>query len=220
MSTLSFWRIHIAKVDSKPQKAGLRERNKQQKFERIKQAAWDLFREKGFEDTTTREIAERAEVGNGTLFLYVTDKYQLLQVVFGDALDRKTEAIFAYFPDGDSLVDELMTIFGQLIDLYAQEMSLAREFIKELYRGEVRATYTNASTLDFIRHIAGRIERAQDRGEIAGSVDAFQAAGNFFALYFFALMLWLGGWVDGPATRDVRLRSALELQIQGLLRQK
>ncbi len=206
-------------MDAKPQKAGLRERNKQQKYERIKQAAWELFREKGFEATTTREIAERAEVGNGTLFLYVTDKYQLLQVVFGDALDRKTEAIFENFPDGDSLLDELMMIFGQLFDLYAQEMSLAREFIKELYRGEVRATYTSTSTVEFIRRLAGRIERAQARGQIAPGSDTFQAAGNFFALYFFALMLWLGGWVDSPATRDARLRSALELQIRGLLGQ-
>ena len=108
-----------------------RDRKKRDKSDRIRAAALALIRERGFEATTTRDIAARAGIAAGTLFLYVEDKYQLLQVVFGDALNRKTEQIFENFVDGKSLVEELMTIFGQLFDLYAQEMSLAREFLRD-----------------------------------------------------------------------------------------
>ena len=53
---------------------GLRESNKQEKLERITRAARILFTQKGFDGTTTREIAHRARVGAGTLFLYAKDR--------------------------------------------------------------------------------------------------------------------------------------------------
>jgi len=51
-----------------PQKAppmGRRERNKQEKLDRILAAAKDLFAAKGFNETTTQEIADRADIGTG-----------------------------------------------------------------------------------------------------------------------------------------------------------
>ena len=42
---------------------GLRERNKRDKLRRIRDAATELFLQKGFDDTTTRAIAQRAGVG-------------------------------------------------------------------------------------------------------------------------------------------------------------
>ena len=51
---------------------GKRERNKQDKLLRIKAAARDLFISRGYDETTTREIALRAGVGMGTVFTYPT----------------------------------------------------------------------------------------------------------------------------------------------------
>ena len=58
-------------IDSEPDPAlsiGQRERNKRDKLLRIKNAARELFVSKGYDDTTTREIAIRAGVGMGTVF--------------------------------------------------------------------------------------------------------------------------------------------------------
>ncbi len=60
---------------------GRRERNKQQKLERITAAASELFAEHGIDDVTTQQIAERADVGTGTLFLYAKTKGELLLLV-------------------------------------------------------------------------------------------------------------------------------------------
>ncbi|MFK0240389.1 TetR/AcrR family transcriptional regulator [Microbacterium sp. NPDC090281] len=60
---------------------GRRERNKQQKLERITAAAAELFAERGIDDVTTQQIAERADVGTGTLFLYAKTKGELLLLV-------------------------------------------------------------------------------------------------------------------------------------------
>ena len=54
------------------------------KLRRIKDAARELFIAKGFDDTTTREIAQRASVGIGTLFIYADNKRDLLFLVAND----------------------------------------------------------------------------------------------------------------------------------------
>src|SRR4051812_33649121 len=61
-----------------PPRLGRREQSKVDKRARIQRAAWDLFTTVGYEETTTREVAERADVAVGTLFLYAEDKRDLL----------------------------------------------------------------------------------------------------------------------------------------------
>ena len=79
---------------------GRRERGKQDKRERIKAAARELFAEKGFAATTTQEIAARADIGTGTLFLYVQSKEEVLVLVFRDEMDRVCDEAFASLPRG------------------------------------------------------------------------------------------------------------------------
>ena len=71
---------------------GRRERNKQAKLERITAAARELFAEHGVDDVTTQQIAEKADIGTGTLFLYAKTKGELLLLVqnsgYVDALEE------------------------------------------------------------------------------------------------------------------------------------
>ena len=60
---------------------GRRERNKQAKLDRIIAAAAELFAERGVEEVTTQQIADRADIGTGTLFLYAKTKGELLLLV-------------------------------------------------------------------------------------------------------------------------------------------
>lgn len=57
---------------------GRRERNKLEKLERITAVARELFAEKGISEVTTNEVALRAEIAAGTLFLYAKTKGELL----------------------------------------------------------------------------------------------------------------------------------------------
>ena len=70
---------------------GLRARNKLDKLRRIKDAAQRLFIAKGFDDTTMREIAVRAGVGLGTIFLYAKDKRDLLFLTINEPLQHITQ---------------------------------------------------------------------------------------------------------------------------------
>jgi AcrR family transcriptional regulator len=71
-----------------------RERNKLDKLRRIKAAARELFREQGYDNATTREIARRADVGLGTLFSYASDKRDLLFLIYNDMQEALTRMAF------------------------------------------------------------------------------------------------------------------------------
>src|SRR5687767_14774639 len=72
----------------------LRERGKADKRKRIQAAARRLFSTRGFDATSIRQIAERAHVGLATLFLYATDKRDLLFLAGNDDLELLSEAAF------------------------------------------------------------------------------------------------------------------------------
>jgi AcrR family transcriptional regulator len=77
--------------------------------QRILDAAIEAFRKRGFESTTTRDIAAAADIATGTLFNYFSTKEAIVEFLAAEALDRAkshfkkqaiegelAEALFAY----------------------------------------------------------------------------------------------------------------------------
>ena len=60
---------------------GRREQAKQDKRRRVMAAARELFVERGVSGVTTQQVADRAGVAIGTLYLYASTKAQLLTMV-------------------------------------------------------------------------------------------------------------------------------------------
>src|SRR5690349_14115596 len=90
---------------------GVMQRNKHEKLERIREAARELFASKGFAETTTREIAERAGVGTGTLFLYARTKEELLMLVLAEKVEAVQEERFRTLPTQAPLLEQLLHVF-------------------------------------------------------------------------------------------------------------
>ena len=107
------------------------ERSKRDKLERIKRAARKLFGRKGFEATTTREIAAAADIGAGTLFLYAGTKEDLLVLLFREDMSRVVSDAFATMPSR-ALLDQVLHLFGAMIALHEKDRGLARVFVREL----------------------------------------------------------------------------------------
>ena len=90
------------------QNSGQREKNKIEKLQRIREAARELFVKKGFDETTTREIAVRAGVGIGTVFTYAENKRDLLFLVANDDLDEVTRRAEASVSDDASCLENFL----------------------------------------------------------------------------------------------------------------
>ena len=115
---------------------GRRERNKQVKLERITAAARELFAEHGVDDVTTQQVAEKADIGTGTLFLYAKTKGELLLLVqnsgYVDALEQGRAAA-QRIPDA---LDAIMAIISPIVECNRIQVDNGRTYLKELVFGD------------------------------------------------------------------------------------
>jgi AcrR family transcriptional regulator len=192
---------------------GRAERNKREKRERIMRAARELFRKHGFEATTVSQIAERADVGKGTLFLYAGSKEELLVMFFREDVGRSMDRGFNTVPDAP-LLEQVMHVFGVMLDQNRRNLDLGRTFAKEVpFVGGDRHAIAEVMS-GFYDRMSMLIEQAQARGEVPRQVAPRGLAHNLFALYFFMLLGWLGGSLAGAP--EATLRAMLEVQFFGL----
>lgn len=200
---------------------GLRERNKQDKLDRIVGAAAELFAEKGFDAATGRDISRRAGIGTGTLFTYVRDKRELLFLVFrADALRLLEEAEAASARKRD-VVNALVALFSPFIRFYATRPGLSRLFVRELFfRRPDETRGMDALDRRLGAAVAAVLERARERGDLRPEVRPAVALPAVMAQYGFVIQAWLGSGSLPESQVVPTLRSGLELLMEGLARSK
>jgi AcrR family transcriptional regulator len=204
----------VAKTASSPR----RERARQAKRRRIALAAAELFREYGFEATTTEQIAERADVAKGTLFLYAKSKARLLLLVYEAEIEDAVAAALRDLQPDAPIVETLVALFGRFFQIYERDISLARRFVQELVLaapdqdGQVIST-----TAAFLGRLDELIRGWQRAGRVAADVDATLVARTTFALYYAALLGWLSGQIPSAAARDELLAKSFALHWRGLM---
>ncbi len=93
-------------------------------------AAADLFSEKGFHSTTTKEIAARAEVAEGTLYNYFKDKRDILMGIAEES--AYPEAPLLNTAKLDSR-DALVAIFEKAIEITVAERPFVQTVMGAAY---------------------------------------------------------------------------------------
>ena len=197
---------------------GRRERRKEATLRRIEEAGWRLFTTRGYEATSTREIASEADIAAGTLFNYFPEKRNLLIHLMQRRLDAAMQYAFAAVAPS-TLERELEEVFDALNDCYAEERRLSRVFVKELlFTDGAKRAESAAWTFGLVKRIAELVERAQRRGELDPSVDAMAAAQQLFSAHYFGLVTWLGGTIPSRGAHREHLETSLRLLLRGLRR--
>ena len=115
---------------------GRRERNKQAKLERITAAARELFTEHGVDDVTTQQVADKADIGTGTLFLYAKTKGELLLLVqnsgYADALTQGTAAAKRI----RNPLNAVMAIIRPVVECNRTQIDNGRTYLREIVFGD------------------------------------------------------------------------------------
>lgn len=184
-----------------------RERRKEARPGELLAAALDLFVEKGFAATRSEEVAVRAGVSKGTLFLYFPSKEELFKAVVIENLGGRFTEWNAEFEAFEGTTPEMlrycMNVWWERVGLTKASgltklmMSEGGNFpeLAEFYREQVvRPGH------DLLRRI---LQRGIDRGEFA-PVDIDHAIYSVVAPMVF-LMLWKHSamvCVDGVSTLD------------------
>jgi AcrR family transcriptional regulator len=208
---------------------GRRERGKQDKRMRIVAAARDVFSEKGYDDATTREIAERADVAIATLFVYAKDKRDLLFMLINEALDRIVEASHEDVPASASFVDKVMHLFNRQHQYFAHELNLARAAVRETFYWTPVDTEATAAVaqpaeaarlaerhrrgLKYLQVLVGEEQRA---GRLRRELAPARIAWLIVSVYRAETLRWLQGPDPKPAVIRRELSDLLQVIVDGL----
>lgn len=149
---------------------GRRERNKLDKLARITAAAGELFAERGVDDVTTQEIADRADIGTGTLFLYAKTKGELLLLVqnstYADALAEGRAAAAA----AGTMTDGVLAVIRPVVECNRKQIDNGRTYLREIVFGDPEEPHHRVA-LDLTQQTEALIaEVLVDRGGIATEV--------------------------------------------------
>ena len=168
------------------QTAGRRERNKQEKLDRIMAAAGELFAERGVDEVTTQQIADRADIGTGTLFLYAKSKGELLLLVqnahYAAALERGRAGADAA-PDE---LDAVMAIVGEIVACNRVQVDNGRSYLREMAFGDA-AEPRHAEALAIAEQTGEAIAAVLARDGRRKSADAATMARVVSAIMFVSM---------------------------------
>lgn len=197
---------------------GLRERNKIDKLRRIKDAARELFLSKGFDDTTTREIALRAGVGIGTLFIYADNKRDLLFLVANEELAETTSKAKSSVGDDISCLQNLLNVFRHHYRFFGRQPQLSRLMLREMmfYDEGRQADQFRATRERIISLVVSIIDQAKAAGMLRSSEDPAFIGWVVFCIYQVELRRWLATKPLDVDEGIASLRRALELFMRGL----
>ena len=123
-------------MTNSPQPMGRRERNKRDKLERIIAAARELFEAHGVDAVTTQQIADKADIGTGTLFLYAKSKSELLLLVQNSGYVAALEEGKAAAAKQSGVLDAVLAIIRPIVECNRVHVDNGRSYLRELVFGD------------------------------------------------------------------------------------
>jgi TetR/AcrR family transcriptional regulator len=118
------------------QPIGRRERNKRDKLERIIAAARELFEAKGVDAVTTQQIADQADIGTGTLFLYAKSKSELLLMVQNSSYVTALQKGVADAENTSDTVEAMLAIIRPVVECNRSNVENGRTYLREIVFGD------------------------------------------------------------------------------------
>ncbi|MEH0419519.1 TetR/AcrR family transcriptional regulator [Streptomyces sp. B21-083] len=168
------------------QPAGRRERNKQDKLDRITAAASELFAVHGVNEVTTQQIADKADIGAGTLFLYAKTKGELLLLVqnahYAEALKRG-RADAETIPD---VLDAVLAIVRPVVECNRKQIENGRIYLREMVFGDPEEP-RHGEALALVAQAEEAIAAVLHRDERIGEGDASTLAHIVSAVMFLSM---------------------------------
>ena len=124
------WQPWPTNRSGEQKKIGVRERSKQERQDRITFAARKLFAEQGYDATTLRQVAECAGLGLGTLFNYISDKRDLIYLVFNQEVNLALDTSLAAPRSWQTFGEKILGMIEPNYRLFGSEPVLSRILLR------------------------------------------------------------------------------------------
>ena len=196
-----------------------RQQQKADTRELILESATALFDELGYDKTTIRQIALKAEVAVGTIFLHFTDKFSLLCAALFDELENEISQRLKTMPHDQPVPEQFMHFAKGFYKYWARKPDLSRTLLKGITfvdNNEWVAAF-DQQIEKFIAFFAEVLAKAITKGEIRSDVNCQLTALAFWSHYTFTLVLGLKTNFDLPKMEEM-LQALIYQTVKGVLK--
>ena len=205
-----------------PPAAGRRARNKETTKSRIVAAALALFRGKGFDATTTKAIALKARVAEGTVFNYFPTKEDIALHFLEQEVEHAMAAVRDNKRLGKAPIEEKLfaLVQTQLEFLAPHERFIGAAFVQALHPGSKLGLFSpSAQELQFryLAFVQELVDEAVRRGELSAA--SWWTPHVFWVYYLGILLYWLHDQSPGKQQTLAFLDRSLKIGV-AVLRQR
>ncbi len=201
--------------------AGQRARNKQEIRERIVKAALSLFQTKGFDATTTKAIARKARIAEGTVFNYFKSKDDIALHFFEQEVDQAMAAVRDNPRLRKAPLEEKLfaLVHSQLEYLAHHERFIGAALIEALKPASPLGAFSHRSQELRHRYLAFVEELIEESApKRRRSPLTFFAPEVFWIYYLGVLLYWLNDTSEGKQNTLAFLDRSLNVGVSMLMR--
>ncbi len=164
-----------------PKLASIRELKKNEKKQRIQEAAIQIMARYGYHGTTVSQIAKAARVADGTLYLYFENKDDLLLKILDEIMDRFHQEGMEVLERVASPLDGIRAIAELHLKNLGADEDLACIFQIELrHNARLMRIFSETKLRRYFSIVEGLIREAQKQKQIRAEINPWITAKILF----------------------------------------
>jgi TetR/AcrR family fatty acid metabolism transcriptional regulator len=187
------------------------------KYQRILDAAIEVIAEHGFFHSRVAEIADRAGVADGTIYLYFKNKDELLMAAIDSAFHRFIQSARAALAEIPEPRQKLRRIAFLHLESLGSQRELAIVFQTELRHSlKFLGQFSHNLLVEYFDLIKGVVREGQETGVFRTDISITMAAHCFFGSLDEIVTTWILS--DHDRDRDYHLSSLTDSVVSIILK--
>jgi AcrR family transcriptional regulator len=202
---------------------GRREKERESRRSAILKAARKLFFDRGFKSVTVDNIAAKAEVSKGSVYLYFKSKEEIYtQILINDSIatfeDWKNKFSAKDMPSAELLLE----FADNYIDYFLNENELFRILMTFMLHADdmILTDEQNSQLLqttnDNIKFVSEILQKGIDSGEFLPIINIWQTQNAIWGLLNGVISLFL--FMGNPAKRAERIHSTVKNSLDSIIK--
>lgn len=174
-----------------------------EKYDRILEAAIEVVAEKGFQHARIADIASRAGIADGTVYLYFDNKNHILRAAIDSAFAQFSARVKAALVGVDNPIDQLKTIAKLHVETLVTRRNLAIILQTQVRQSaKFLEQFSHPSFVDYINLVRELIRAGQREGHIRPEISDRVVALCLFGALDEMISSWLftGKTIDPEQT--------------------
>jgi TetR/AcrR family fatty acid metabolism transcriptional regulator len=186
------------------------------KRQRILRAAIEVFASKGYFAARMTDVAKRAEVADGTLYLYFEGKEHLLTSIFDDVLGRFIDRLEEEIADLADPLDKLRIMVRLHLETLGRDRDLAHVLqIETRHSRRFMSLFTRGKLGEYLNLLKSIIEDGQQSGVFRRDISSGLATNVVFGAVDELVLSWI--LVDQPGDLTRHVDPILGILTRGLM---